>query len=101
MCCFDDSLERVHRGDWQNGINVRDFIQRNYTPYTGDGAFLAGPTARTLELRGKMDDLLRRERENGGVLKVDTETVITPTSFGPGYLDRKRRSSSACRRMSP
>ena len=57
-------------GDWQNGINVRDFIQRNYTPYTGDGAFLAGPTARTLELRGKMDDLLRRERENGGVLKV-------------------------------
>ena len=75
-------------GDWQDGINVRDFIQRNYTPYTGDGAFLAGPTARTLELRGKMDDLLRRERENGGVLKVDTETVITPTSFGPGYLDR-------------
>ena len=76
-------------GNWQDSIDVRDFIQRNYTPYQGDGAFLAGPTARTLALREKMDSLFRQEHENGGVLKIDTETVITPTAFAPGYLDRE------------
>ena len=77
-------------GIWNEEINVRDFIQRNYTPYDGDGSFLAGPTERTLALRGKMDELFRKEHENNGVLKIDVDTVITPTSFAPGYLDRER-----------
>lgn len=75
-------------GDWQNDINVRDFIQKNYTPYDGDGAFLSAPTARTLAMRDKFDALLREEREKNGVRNIDTDTVITITAFGPGYLDR-------------
>lgn len=75
-------------GDWENEINVRDFIQKNYTPYDGDGAFLAPATARTTALREKFDALLAEEREKGGVRNIDTETVITITAFGPGYLDK-------------
>ena len=76
-------------GDWQNEINVRDFIQKNYTPYEGDGAFLAPATARTTAMREKFDALLAEEREKNGVRNVDTETVITITAFGPGYLDKE------------
>ena len=75
-------------GAWQNEINVRDFIQKNYTPYDGDGAFLAPATARTTALREKFDALLAEERDRGGVRSIDTDTVITITAFGPGYLDR-------------
>ena len=75
-------------GDWQNEINVRDFIQKNYTPYAGDGAFLAPATARTTKMREKFDALLAEEREKGGVRNIDTETVITITAFGAGYLDK-------------
>ena len=75
-------------GSWENEINVRDFIQKNYTPYDGDGAFLAPATARTTALREKFDALLAEEREKGGVRNIDTETVITITAFGPGYLDK-------------
>ena len=75
-------------GEWQEEINVRDFIQKNYTPYDGDGAFLAPATARTTALREKFDQLLAEERERGGVRNIDTETVITITAFGPGYLDQ-------------
>ena len=75
-------------GDWETGINVRDFIQKNYTPYDGDSAFLAPATARTTALREKFDALLAEEREKGGVRNIDTETVITITAFGPGYLDK-------------
>ena len=75
-------------GNWENEINVRDFIQKNYTPYDGDSAFLAPATARTTALREKFDALLAEEREKGGVRNIDTETVITITAFGPGYLDK-------------
>ena len=75
-------------GDWQNEINVRDFIQKNYTTYEGDGAFLAPATARTTAMREKFDALLAEEREKNGVRNVDTDTVITITAFGPGYLDK-------------
>ena len=75
-------------GNWEKEINVRDFIQKNYTPYDGDGAFLAPATARTTALREKFDALLAEEREKGGVRNIDTETVITITAFGPGYLDK-------------
>ena len=76
-------------GDWQKEINVRDFIQKNYTPYDGDGAFLAPATERTVRMREKFAALLAAEREKGGVLDIDTETVITIDAFGPGYLDRE------------
>ena len=75
-------------GVWQQEINVRDFIQRNYTPYDGDGSFLAPATARTAALREKFDALLAEERDKGGVRSIDTGTVITITAFGPGYLDK-------------
>ena len=77
-------------GLWEDEIDVRNFIQKNYTPYGGDGSFLCGPTQRTLSVRKKFEDLLLQEHANGGALKVDTETVITPTSFGPGYLDKEK-----------
>ena len=60
---------------WRDSIDVRDFIQSNYTPYTGDEAFLSGPTERTEKLRAKFEKLLDEERAKGGVLGVDTETV--------------------------
>ena len=75
-------------GVWQQEINVRDFIQRNYTPYDGDGSFLAPATARTAALREKFDAMLAEERDKGGVRSIDTDTVITITAFGPGYLDK-------------
>ena len=74
-------------GAWQDEINVRDFIQTNYAPYTGDSSFLAGPTARTTALMEKVQALFKKERQAGGVLDVDTETIITSTSFAPGYID--------------
>lgn len=77
------------QGVWQDTVDVRDFIQTNYTPYTGDGAFLEKPTARTEKLLVKYEDCLRREREKGGVLDVDTEHVSSLLSYDPGYLDRE------------
>ena len=61
-------------GKWQDEINVRDFIQTNYTPYTGDSSFLSGATARTASLMDEVQELFRKERAKGGVLDVDTET---------------------------
>ena len=75
-------------GAWQDEINVRDFIQQNYTPYTGDSSFLAGPTARTSALMEKVQALFKKERQAGGVLDVDVDTIITSTSFAPGYIDK-------------
>ncbi len=75
-------------GKWQKGINVRDFIQRNYTPYDGDSSFLAGPTSATKKLWEECCDLFKKERENGGVLDMDTKIVSTITSHGAGYIDK-------------
>ena len=83
-----NAWESFKNGIWETEINVRDFIQKNYTPYDGDGSFLTKATPRTTALREKFDALLAKEREKGGVLKIDTETVITSTAFGPGYLDK-------------
>ena len=76
-------------GKWQEKIDVRNFIQKNYTPYTGDESFLQPPTERTKAMLEKYEALCREEQKNGGVLKIDTDTVITITSFGPGYLDKE------------
>ena len=75
-------------GKWQTEINVRDFIQRNYTPYEGDASFLAGPTEATNKLWEKCCDLFQQEREKGGVLDMDTKVVSTITSHGAGYIDK-------------
>ncbi len=75
-------------GKWQQEINVRDFIQKNYTPYDGDSSFLAGPTEATTKLWQECCDLFKKERENGGVLDMDTKVVSTITSHGAGYIDK-------------
>ena len=79
-------------GKWDQEVNVRDFIQRNYTPYDGDDSFLAGPTQNTLDLWNQVLDLQRQEREAGGVLDMDTKVVSTITSHGPGYLDKSKET---------
>ncbi len=76
-------------GIWQKEINVRDFIQTNYRPYTGDSEFLSGPTERTRALMDKVQKLFKEERKKGGVLDVDTNTVSSLTSYAPGYVDRE------------
>lgn len=75
-------------GKWQQEINVRDFIQKNYTPYEGDSSFLAKPTEATTKLWQECCDLLKKERDNGGVLDMDTKIVSTITSHGAGYIDK-------------
>ncbi len=77
-------------GLWEEEINVRDFIQRNYTPYDGDESFLAGPTKATTELWEQVLELSKKEREAGGVLDMDTKVISTITSHGPGYLDKSK-----------
>ena len=75
-------------GKWQTEINVRDFIQKNYTPYDGDSSFLAGPTEATTKLWQECCELFKKERENGGVLDMDTKIVSTIVSHGAGYIDK-------------
>jgi formate C-acetyltransferase len=74
-------------GPWQDGVDVRDFIQRNYTPYTGDGTFLAGPTPRTTAIWEKLTAMFPAERERG-VYDIDTHIPGTITSHAPGYIDK-------------
>ncbi len=75
-------------GKWQREINVRDFIQKNYTPYDGDSSFLAGPTDATTKLWERCCELFKEEREKGGVLDMDTKVVSTITSHGAGYINK-------------
>ena len=75
-------------GVWQDEINVRDFIQKNYKEYQGDAAFLAGATPRTSALMKKLETLFALERQYGGVLDIDTDTVSSLTSYSPGYIDK-------------
>lgn len=75
-------------GKWQQEINVRDFIQKNYTLYEGDSSFLADPTEATKKLWQECCELLKKEHDNGGVLDMDTHVVSTITSHGAGYIDK-------------
>ena len=77
-------------GKWENEIDVRDFIQKNYTPYDGDESFLCGPTQATKDLWAQVMELSKEEREKGGVLDMDTKIVSSITSHGPGYLDQSK-----------
>ena len=72
---------------WQDDINVRDFIQHNYTPYEGDESFLEGPTEATDYLWDQVQALQKEERKRGGVLACETEVVSGLTAYGPGYID--------------
>ena len=82
--------EGFQTGKWQEEINVRDFIQRNYTPYEGNEEFLKPATGRTEELLHKFENLLVLEREFGGVLDIDTHTVTSLLNYKPGYLDKDK-----------
>ena len=85
-----NAWEGFVEGKWTSEINLRDFIQLNYTPYTGDESFLAGPTKATLELWDQVMDLTAKERDAGGVLDMDTKVVSTITSHEAGYLDKSK-----------
>ena len=86
---FCEEWEGFVPGRWSNtSVNVRDFIQKNFTPYDGDESFLSGPTEATKKLWAQVMDLSEKEREAGGVLDMDTKIVSTITSHGAGYLDK-------------
>ena len=86
---FYDEWEGFKPGRWSNtSINLRDFIQKNFTPYDGDDSFLTGPTEATTKLWERVMELSKKEREAGGVLDMDTKIVSTITSHGPGYLNK-------------
>ena len=75
-------------GKWQQEINVRDFIQKNYTPYLGDSSFLSNATESTKKLWEECCELFKKERENAGVLDMDTKIVSSITSHNAGYIDK-------------
>ncbi len=79
----------LKKGTWQEEIDVRDFIQKNYTPYTGDDSFLAGATERTKKLWEDVLELYKKERENGGVLDADTKTPSAVNAYEAGYIDKE------------
>ena len=79
-------------GDWQHQVNLRDFIQKNYTPYTGDASFLEDPTEDTRQLMDEVLDLFEQERRSGGVLDMDTSVVSTICSHGAGYIDKDKET---------
>ena len=76
-------------GDWQKEINVRDFIQKNVTPYEGTDEFLETKTERTERLMERLNSLLKLEQDFGGVLDIDTQSVSSLTAYQPGYLDKE------------
>ena len=75
-------------GDWQSEIDVRDFIQKNYTPYTGDDSFLSEATNTTKKLWDEVLALYKKETENGGVLDISNDIASTITSHDAGYIDK-------------
>lgn len=85
----DTTIIPFETGLWNTTINVYDFVVRNIKPYNGDAAFLEGPSAKTTRLWDACKVSLLEERENNGVLAIDTETISTLTAFGPGYIKRE------------
>ena len=78
-------------GHWDVDVNVRNFIQTNYTPYDGDESFLEGSTEATDKLWGRLQELQKEEREHNGVLECETEVVSSLTAYGPGYIDESMK----------
>lgn len=81
-------MERPKTGKWVHGIDVRDFIVSNYTPYDGDESFLTQPTEKTKKLWAKLSEFMQEERKRGGIYDIDTETISTIDSHDAGYIDR-------------
>ena len=81
--------------NWTHSVDVRSFIQDNYTPYEGDGSFLEGPTEATNKLWGRLQELQKEERAKGGVLYMETEVVSGITAYGPGYIDESMKDLEA------
>ena len=77
--------------EWVNSVDVRSFIQENYTPYEGDESFLEGPTEATDILWSKLQELQKEERAKGGVLDMETEVVSGLTAYGPGYISEETK----------
>ena len=84
------SWEGFNGGKWENTIDVRDFIQKNYTEYKGGEEFLTGSTKRTKEIMRRVNSLFEMERQFGGVLDIDTETVSEITAYKTGYIDKDK-----------
>ena len=95
---MQEAWEGFKEGIWTGEVDVRDFIQKNYTPYEGDESFLVGPTERTKELWGEVLDLLLKEREQGGVLDMDTKIVTGIVSHPAGYIDNAHREKETATR---
>lgn len=84
-----DEWNGFKKGEWNSEINVRNFIQRNYTPYEGDCSFLVGPTKKTTKLWNEVLELYKKEHASqGGVLDIDTKTISTISSHDAGYIDK-------------
>ena len=86
-----DAWEGFKPGHWNDDVNVRDFIQKNYTPYDGDESFLEGPTERTDKLWGKLQEYQKQERAKGGVLDMETDVVSDIDAYGPAYIDESMK----------
>lgn len=86
---FKDYWDGFKPGEWQEGINTRDFIMTNFTPYSDGPEFLCGPTERTKALNEKLGELFKKERENGGVLDINTEVVSSLCNYPAAYLDKE------------
>ena len=89
---LNDSWEKFTPGNWCREVDVRNFIQKNYTPYDGDDTFLSELTQNTKDLWAQVTDLSKQEREAGGVLDMDTTLISTIVSHGPGYLDKNKET---------
>ena len=83
-----DQWKNFASGAWQEEVNVRDFIQKNYTPYEGDASFLTNATERTNKLWNEVLDLYKKEREAGGVLAISNDIASTISSHDAGYIDK-------------
>lgn len=85
-----DQWKNFTKGDWESEINVRDFIQHNYTPYEGDSSFLSGTTEKTKKLWDEVTKLYKKEKDSeGGVLDIDTQTISTVSSHEAGYINKE------------
>ena len=89
MANFAKAWVGFNLGDWCESIDVRDFIQKNYTPYEGDETFLSAPTERTKRLMAKLEEKLKEERDRGGVIGIDIDTVSSLVTYPAAYLDRE------------
>ena len=92
---MQEAWEGFKEGIWTGEVAVRAYIQKTYTPYAGDESFLVGPTERTKELWGEVLDLLLKEREQGGVLDMDTKIVTGSGSHPAGYSDIAHREKES------